>query len=197
MSQEDGSPSGTFKRTTDTITAVATVISAVTLGVAALAYLDQERTNRLQRTLTFLTQAEQSVSEDEREAIIEEFPERWKRDIRMPLSREEARSFLRVAREPKTDPQLYYKWNLARKHLNQVETLAFAYIHDLADAEILATSTCASMARSNLYFKELIDVFRSEFGAGQSWQVIPQAVRAMESQYGEPGCKNLPSEKDE
>jgi hypothetical protein len=88
------------------------------------------------------------------------------------------------------DRKLYEKWDTARRHLNELEIFAFAYVYDFADRKLLAAAACGGMVRSDAYFKELIDVFREKFGNAQAWQIIPQAVRMMEREYG-PGCKNL------
>ena len=186
----------TFENWTSSITAGATVFTAGSLLVAACAYRDQERSSRLERTHHFMTDAEKYVDEHERMEIIAQFPGRWQREVRFCLAKEQAEKFLKIALDPKADPAKYHRWDLARKHLNQVETVAFPYVHKLGDREILATSTCVYMAKSNKYFRHLIAIFGRYFGAGQSWQVIPEALSMMADDYGRPVCTTLQSEKE-
>ncbi len=122
--------------------------------------------------------------------ILTAFPDRWPKTITSPLSPDTAESFIEVARNPDRDKDLYVRWNAARKHLNRLEEVAFAYIYDFVDSEILAASSCAPLVRSNQYFKALIEAFRRDYGDRHPWQLIPQAAALMESRYG-PECKNL------
>jgi len=177
----------------DTAAAAGTLFVAGILFFTALTYWEQEKTNRLKRTSEVITAAEKSVNEEERTDIIREFPGRWQKNVRFCLGREEAESFLEVAVKPE-DSAKYKRWNLARKHLNGVETLAFPYYYDLADRRILTTSSCGYVTRSNKYFGHLIAVFGAYFGGGQSWQVIAKAAKLMEDEWG-PGCMRLPLEQ--
>jgi hypothetical protein len=185
-----------YKRVTDTIMATATLILGLSLTVAVYTYLDQERTGRLQRTLSIMTAP---IGEGppgscpkpaEAKSITQEFPDRYQGQIKTPLPAEEAESFLDITHHPEKNPGLCNRYDTARKHLNRLQTFAFVYVNELTDRKILAASVCREMARSNRYFKTLIDAFKSEFGEGHTWQVIPQAVTALEARYGEE-CKNL------
>jgi hypothetical protein len=185
-----------FERRIKIATAGATVVAAIALVVAlfqlaytAFLYKDQERNNRLERLYKFSEDAGKYLDEKERKQLIIEFPGRWEKDVRFCLSRKEADSFLEVALDPKKDPPKYDRWNLARKHLNAVETLAFPYYYNLVDPDILATSTCKSMEKSNKYFGQLIEVFGVYLGGGQSWQVIPKSVERMNRDYD--SCKDF------
>ena len=176
------------KRVTDWITAGATIVAAASLVIAVWTYLEQERSARLQRTLTFLTDANQEWESDDRTILLTEFSGRWSSTI-VPLTAEDAQSFFEISGKPKKGDTLSDKWNVARRHLNELEPVAFGYVHDLGDREILAAAMCLNMSRSSEYFKALIDRFAKEF-PGHTWQIIPQAVRLMEEQWG-PRCNRL------
>jgi hypothetical protein len=177
-------------------------VAASQLEVTALQYQDQERTGRLERTYKFMDAAGNYLNAEERKQLIIQFPGRWEKDVQFCLSRDEADRFLQVALEadryskhPEKDSDQYKRWNLARKHLNQVETLAFPYFHNLIDREILAASACESMAKSYKYFRQLIEVFGVYLGGGQSWQVIPTVVKLMDKDYG-PACQHFRAGQD-
>jgi hypothetical protein len=183
-----------YKRTTDTVVAVGTLMFALSLVVAVYAYLDQERTGRLQRTLSLLSPQDSDAGEAQRLAMLTKFKGRWPKAM-VPLAPEKAKAYFDISTEPERDKELYDEWNVARKHLNQLESIAFAYVHDLGDRKTLAAATCLYMARSSRYFKELIDIFGREL-PGQSWQVISEAVSRMEKRYGT-DCANLkPDERE-
>jgi hypothetical protein len=147
-----------YKRVTDTFTAIGTVVLAATLVVTALGYLEEERTGRLQRTSELLRAPD--VDEELRIALFAMFPGRWTTPV-IPMTHEEAQSFFDIGRQkPEKNQEVYDRWNVARKHLNRVETLAFAYLHDLADTEILAAARCAYMSRSNDYSSRKLAKFR-------------------------------------
>jgi len=182
-----------LKRVIDIVAALATVVAAASLVIALKTYRDQERSGRLQRSLELLKLLNTEEPEDERKKLLTEFQDRWQRPMRSPLTREAAQSFLDISRDPNKDKQLYEKWNVARRHLNRLEEAAFAYVYDLGDRKVLAASVCIPMARSSRYFKELIDLFRMEFGEQHSWQLILKATTMMEAKYG-PECKDLPAD---
>ena len=173
-----------YRRATDTVTAAGTVFLALTVAVTAWGIHREESKSRMQRTLYFLNSA-YTEDEQQRIAMLEEFPNRWKPQITEPLSKDEAQNFFDVSTEPKNTQ--HHRWNVARKHLNNLEPLAFAYAYDLADPKIIAANACGLMTRSYQYFKELIDLFREKLGPGQSWQVIPRVVNDMNDRY-RPEC---------
>jgi hypothetical protein len=110
-----------------------------------------------------------------------------------PLERSVAVSLLDTALKTRLDTndrELYEKWDTARRHLNELEIIAFAYVYDFADRKLLAAAACGGMVRGNAYFEKLIEVLRDKFGYAQSWQIIPQAVKMMEREYGA-GCRDL------
>jgi hypothetical protein len=176
-----------IKRITDIVVALATVVAAFSLVVAVLVYKDQERSSRLQRTQTLLAAASGDWNDDQRKALFG-FEGRWNPNI-TPMSPTEADALFKIGDRPSENDQ-YKKWNAARKHLNVIETLAFAYVYDMADDEILASTMCLYMARSNRYFAALIERAKADYPR-HTWQVIPQAVRSMEDRYGTE-CENLP-----
>jgi hypothetical protein len=184
-----------FKDWTDFFTAAGTVLVGLTLFVLIGQYFEQELTNRLTRTSDALKTAESSVKEEEHRHIIRAFPGRWQREVKICLAKEEAEAFLAVAIQPDKDPGKFKRWDLARKYLNRIETIAFPYVYDLANRKILATSACGSVTRSNRYFVHLITIFGRYFGGGQSWQVIPRAGKMMEDEWGT-NCAKLSSEQD-
>jgi hypothetical protein len=182
------------------IAALASIVIAIFVYVAASDYYQrqlrgQETIARLTRTLQFLTSTTGPEDEAQRQAMFRLFPDRWEIKITEPLPAVRAQAYFDTCRKPWEDEKLCHEWDVARRHLNQLEVQAFAYVHDLADSEILAATTCVYMARSYQYFRELIAVFRTQYGAGQSWQVIPQAVELMQSRYGTE-CANLQHELD-
>jgi len=206
----------TFDRSIQTLTAAATVVAVIALlytarqlvytarqlEVATLQYQDQERTGRLERVHKFQEDAAKILDEEERKQLVVEFPERWEKDIQFCLSREEADSFLQAALDAdrsstnaKMESRNYRRYNLARKHLNAIETLAFPYYYNLADQELLARSACETMVRSNKYFRQLTEVFGLYLGGGQSWQVIPKAAEVMEREYN--FCKQFSLPQDQ
>jgi hypothetical protein len=134
-----------------------------------------------------------------RRGLVTLFPDRFEgKPIPFkPLDKDVATSLLDTSLKTyigEKDRELYEKWDTARRHLNELEIFAFAYVYDFADRKLLAAAACGRMVRSNAYFKELIEVLRVKFGYAQSWQIIPQAVTMMEREYGA-GCENLYSQK--
>ena len=184
-------PVDIFKRVTDTFTAAATVILALTLVVTADGYRREERANRLQRTLAILARANGNYTdwEAQRDAMFAYFQDRWQDPMVGTLSKKRAEIYFKVSNQAATTGTDYAEWRIARRHLNDIGDLAFAYVHELADRETLAASECVTIVKSNRYFKELIKAFKA-LGPGQYWQVIPKAVAQMEKDYG-PECKKL------
>jgi hypothetical protein len=180
-----------FKRGIEVVTALATIVAAGSLVVAVLTYRDQEKSARLQRTLDLFKALNVEEPDNDRKMILTAFPDRWQKNM-TPLAPDVAETFIDAARHPDQDQGVYERWNTARKHLNRLEEVAFAYVFDFVEPEILAASACSTLVRSNQYFKALIEVFRREYGDRHSWQLIPQAAALMESRYG-PECKNLQS----
>lgn len=103
-----------------------------------------------------------------------------------------AQAFLNVALKTNLEPNdrnLYLQWDSARRHLNNLEIFAFAYVYDFAERRFLAVASCSAMARSNSYFAALIHAFRNRIRVSQSWQLIPKAVEMMQHDFGT-GCEN-------
>jgi hypothetical protein len=172
---------------------------AVTFGIIAYGYYQQqvegqETTARMQRTLQFLKEINTAENGVQRRALLEQFPDRWTKKIDEDkiIKPTEAAALFAIAGKPSAD-EPYRKWDAARRHLNQLEIVAFAYKYNLADRNILAAAACRSIVRSNLYFRELIEALRQEYGAGHSWQLIREAAAKMEESYG-PECQGLQSE---
>jgi hypothetical protein len=176
-----------------TAAAAGVLLVAGMLFFIARAYWDQEQTDRLKRTFEIIAAVESSVNEEEMRGLVREFPGRWQKNVRFCVGKEESESFLEVALKP-DDSAKYRRWNLARKHLNGIEPLAFAYYYGLGDRRILTASSCGYLTRSSRYFGHLINVFGAYFGGGQPWQVIPKSARLMEDEWG-PACIKLPGEQ--
>jgi hypothetical protein len=164
------------------------IIIAISVAFIAYRYYDrqaklQENNGRLERTLKIL----QAGPEDnaQRLAMFDLFPGRWTVPLGTPLSSEDAVAFRDKCTRPRDYADICNRWNVAREHLNEIEPIAFAYVHNLGDSEILAASKCVYMTRSFKYFEQLIAAFRALYGKGHSWQVIEQAVTNMKDQYGE------------
>jgi len=118
------------------------------------------------------------------------FPGRFDVEIKNPITKAEAKEFWDISAKRFKKGHVVERYNLARRHLNRLEPLAFAYVHDVAEPEVLAASICPVMVRSNFYFQELIQVFGENLGPAQGWQVIPRAVKSMERDYGS-NCEKL------
>ena len=202
--------------TVERVTAFGILFAAGTFAVAYSDYRHKGQEERLQRALSLIeksnteppatqpralatTDVEEEAAKwkavEARRGLVAHFPNRFDGqpipDKR--LERSVAVSLLDTslkARLGTSDRELYEKWDTARRHLNELEIFAFAYVYDFADRDLLAAAACGRMVRSNAYFKELIDVLREKFGYAQSWQIIPQAVGMMERQHG-PGCRDL------
>lgn len=173
-----------YKLITDTLTAAGIVVLAATLVIIIKGNVLEEnkaRLERLDRTFGVLNTAHQIEDEKQQKDSIRLFEHRWDPQITQPLPREKAELFYDVAIKP--DSGKHEEWNVARKHLNAVETLAFAYMHEIGDQKIIAASECASMTKSYQFFKSLIEVFGEKLGPTQSWQIIPQAVTDMNVRY--------------
>jgi hypothetical protein len=169
-----------YKRGTDT---AGPLIAIVAVVIAVWAYQATETVGRLQRTLNLLNPPSSPGAEKQRRAMLQNFPDRWVNPIKDPLPYAQAEDYFKSCRE-KPDSESCKKWDVARRHLNEIEPLAFAYVHGIGDKRILAAATCVYMARSYRYFEHLIEVLRKEYNAGHSWQVIRQAVMRMENKYG-------------
>jgi hypothetical protein len=175
------------KLTAERVTAGAAVVTALGVVVAALTYIDQERTSRLQRTFQIMAQSSRYLTDKEFDDLKIAFVGRWNNPVGKPISLDEAQMLFRISPHPESEG--YQRYDLVRKYLNAVETIAFAYVKNLADDELLAQLTCPSVAKSSRYFQQVIAVFGRELGETQSWQVIPQAVKGMESRYGQECAK--------
>lgn len=176
-----------WKRGTDIATAVATAVAAASLTFAYLSYRDQERTSRLQRTQTVLAEASKEYVDDTQRAAMFKFTGRGT-DTIDPMSDTEANTYFTISDKPDTSEN-YIKWNAARKHLNILEGLSFAYIHNLADEKILAEVSCLEIVRSYEYFASLIEKFTKGHPA-HGWLDIPKAARLLEAKYG-PECQKV------
>lgn len=196
-----------------TVALTVSAASAVVAFVIALwQFQAQVNGARLQRTLDLIEKANTEVAAplrccspaatdqpeqakwaaiEERRAIFRYFPGRFKK-VPEPLT--ETADLLDISRFPNSVPvdqrATYEKWDTARKHLNQLEIFAFAYVYGYVDRELLAAAICAPLVRSNLYFGPLINAFRGQLGLAQSWQIIPHAVKLMERDYGKE-CETL------
>jgi hypothetical protein len=169
------------------------IIIAIVVASVAYHYYDrqlkaQNANARLERTLKTLTGG--AADEPQRKAMFEKFPDRWKVPIGKPLSYDDAVAYRDTCTRPWENEALCAKWDVARKHLNELEPVAFAYVHDFADSEILAAAMCVYMVRSFRYFEQLILALRELYGPGHTWQVIKQAVTSMQQKHGEE-CKDL------
>jgi hypothetical protein len=169
-----------MSRMTEFVTAAANVVLAGGVVVAIFAYCGEQDTARLQRTIEFIKSAAYTEDEQQRTAMLEEFPDRYQIDIKQPLSHERAEHFFDVAANP--DDNDHYQYNIARKHLNSFSPLAFTYVTGLADRKIVAAAACVSMTKTFIYFEELIKSF-SKLGPGQSWQPIKTAVEDMNCRF--------------
>jgi hypothetical protein len=166
---------------------------AIVVAFIAYSYYDrqaklQESNGRLERTLKILHSGPED--NDQRLAMFDLFADRWTVPPGTPLPRDDAVDFSKKCTRPRDFPEICDRWNVARKHLNEIEPIAFAYVHNLGDSRILAASTCVYIARSFRYFEQLIEAFRELYGNGHSWQVIKQAVTGMEGMYDKE-CKAL------
>jgi hypothetical protein len=171
------------------VNVLANCIIAGGVWIALLAYWGSERTARLQETLKFVYTSPATTEVERGDlfiGMIDYFPERYKYPENYPiktcLTPERAKSLFDVSAKPK-DP-LYDEYNTARKHLNSLVPISFAYVQGIGDRRILAEDSCVSLVRSYKYFATLIDEFHV-FGSQQSWQVIRQAVRQMSADYPE------------
>jgi hypothetical protein len=161
---------------------------AIFVGYFAYSYYDrhvklQENNARLERTLRILQGTRED--NDQRLAMFDLFPGRWTVPLGTPLTTEEAIDFREKCTKPRDHADLCKKWDVARKHLNEIEPVAFAYVHNLGDSKIIAASTCVYMSRSFKYFERLIEAFRALYGNGHSWQAIAHAVTNMKNEYGD------------
>jgi hypothetical protein len=198
------------------VTAAGIVFAAGSFGIACLEYWHKGQEERLQRALSLIekantepaapqyhalaaTDAEEEAAKwkavEARRALVVKFQDRFEgKPIPVnPLDRSLAQSLLDTSLKVKFDTEdreLYEKWDTARRHLNELEIFAFAYVYDFADRKLLAAAACGPMVRSNAYFKELIDVLKEKFGYAQSWQIIPKAVTMMEHDWGT-GCEKI------
>jgi hypothetical protein len=158
----------------------AVVATAVSVAVAAYAIWRNWRTGVLQRTSTFLIDLRKE-DETKRLAIWRAFPRRWDPDMTVQMTAEEANRLFQVGGRPEEHGSLEYeKWNVARRHLNELEDIAFAYVHRLVDRDILSASKGQYLKRSARYFSPLIEKLRVEYGDEHGWQVIKKALQLME-----------------
>jgi hypothetical protein len=183
-----------YKRCTDTVSALGTIVAIVGLVVAYNIYKGHreeannqresvERIALLERTAALLVSpADTERAENHRKAMLTQFRGRWKPKMTDLISPDEARKLWDASADP--SHRSHGKWDAARRHLNGLEPIAFAYVHGLADKEILARSHCKYLTRSALYFGELIERFRIEYGVGHTWQVIAHAATAMRKAHG-------------
>ncbi len=185
----------TFEQKMSFVTAVSAAVAAavaivglISLLIGIDAYRGQERSAALERTHNTFADAQKIVTEQENNEITTQFPGRWEKVVRFCLKKEVAEDFLSAALHPGQKEE-FHRYDLARKHLNQAETVAFQYVHGLVDQDVVSASACQYIAKTNTYFRHLIGVFRAYFGPGHSWQVIPQAVMMMR---GNPKCISLP-----
>ena len=180
-----------------TVTAVATSLTAMSVGVAAWGIVRDAEHKRVDRALEILEKATKGdTTEPERTKLLEAFRGRWEPDIKQPLSREDALAFWKVAPNPSEKSEANDRYKVARDHLNRLATIAFAYVHGAADRKLLEQANCVYLVRSNYYFQHVIKVFGEELGTSQAWQVIPQAADQMKKAYG-PLCRvNLSQRPD-
>jgi hypothetical protein len=120
--------------------------------------------------------------------------ENWKKlNSKQPVDRESEDA--KKKKEKDHEDNKLEAYNTARRHLNALQDLAFAYVHATADRETLARAVCPAMSKSRFYFGPLIAEFRADVGVSQSWQVIPEAVDMMERKFGGRECPDLYREK--
>jgi hypothetical protein len=174
-----------YKLITDGITAAGTVFVAASVVVAVLTMRQEDKAKRLERTYALMHEFNRAEFEEEGARMLKYFPGRYEYPkIKKPMEYDLAQKLWGVSKiRYEKDNETVRKYNAARKHLNRVETLAFAYVHNTAEPKVLATLICPTLGRSNIYFEELIKVFR-QVGPAQSWQVIPKAASMMQSAYG-------------
>ena len=171
------------------VNTLANVVIAGGVWIALLTYWGGERNARVGETLSLIDINPPRTQESEAaqyKAMFEDFPDRFDYPIKTTLPEVTARKFVAIATQP--NDEFYPKYDTARKHLNSLEPIAFAYVHGLGDRKILADAACLSMVRSYKYFESLIDAFGQRFGRLQPWQVIRQAVTQMNADYPE-ACK--------
>jgi hypothetical protein len=167
---------------TDKVMAISTAILATGVAFAAASYVEEQHIARLQRTVEFLLPT-YTEDEQQRIAMFEEFPDRWEIPMKAQLPPKEAQRFFDASANPNSKD--YYRWDVARRHLNHLEPLAFAYCYDLGDQKVIAANACPTMKKSYHYFQKLIDLFSLKFGSNQSWQFIKKAVVDMDKRYAQ------------
>src|SRR6266436_5519776 len=124
-----------WKDVLEIIKSAGTGVTAVSVGVAAYAIWRNWRMGVLQRTSTLLAELA-TEDEEDRVALWKEFPRRWQYkelgEEEKPMTPEEARVLFEIGRrvDKYEDPD-YRKWNVARRHLNELARFAFAYVHRL------------------------------------------------------------------
>jgi hypothetical protein len=194
-----------------TLAALVGTLVAVLVAVAGgfwglYQYNAQVRGERVGRTLALFDKVNAGINAElpvdeavkweavhRRKAVFRYFPGRSETPVRR-LPEAEAKQLLEIALaedlKNDEDRKRYEKYDVARRHLNELEGLAFAFVYDYASRELIAAAQCARLVRSNRYFEELFKAFRDKLGLGQSWQIIPYAVKLMEQDYGS-GCDRL------
>lgn len=168
----------TLKDVTEIVVAFATVVGAGSLVVALLAYKDVGRSALLQRTMQVLSDTSEEGGEEHRKALFS-FEGRWGPKI-VPMSSAFASALFEAGLQP-CESENYKKWNAARKHLNSLETLSFAYVYRIADRHILAETVGLEIVRSAAYFAELIKLVAEDYPThAHTWLIIPKAAKLLE-----------------
>jgi hypothetical protein len=177
------------------VNTAANVVIAVGVGWAVAQYYAGERTSRIDQTLRLLNLGPRSISytpsdeEAHNNNLFHYFPDRFITPMNSVMSEQDAKALYDIGEDRDKHPDLLPKYITARDELNRVAALAFAYLHDLGDRQMLAESECVPMVRSATYFRALIDVFGKIYKGQQSWQVIPKAVEHMKVDFPE-ACKD-------
>ena len=162
------------------VKAAGTFVTGVSVLVAAFALWMNWRSAVMQRTLTFL-EAYRTENDATRVEMRTEFEPLFGnvRDAKMGSLEADA-LYLKASLATDDGSAEFKKWQVARRHLNQVERISFAYVHGLVDRKLLCNWSGEYIVRSAKYFHPLIEKFREGRGDTHPWQVIEKAKKRMD-----------------